>query len=154
MKRSGLVTAAAAMVFGLVGCESAERSEVSILNESRTAIVFAAWVDGSPIPGVEAGRELAANASTGVVLDHPGQTGPAVAIRVSPAVATGEAGRPYTARMSPPGPYTIAVRGDEGGLTLVRYEGPERTNAIVPPDPHQRGLTDDIPRSNTNFGRP
>lgn len=135
----------------LTGCSGAGTSQISILNESKTEIRYNAWVEGAPIPDESTDRSLASEASSGMVLEHPGESSPKIAIRVSPASAPRNA---YTAQMSPPGPYSLGVRGDESRLLLVRYDGPEQRDRIVPPDPHQRGLTDDIPRPNTNFGNP
>jgi len=152
MRRTALTLGLVTIGAGLVGCESAQISRVSILNESRTEIRYNAWVVEGDVPDESTDRTLAPNASDGVTLEHPGVTSPRVAIRVRPA---GEAqGVPYTAELTPPGPYTIAVRGEAGQLQLARYDTTDPNDRIAPPDPHQRGLTDDIPRPNVNFGTP
>lgn len=143
----------AALAFVLGGCRNAEVSRVSVLNESRTAVVFAAWPEESAIPGPADEVRVEANQSRAVTIDHPGLSDPAIAVRIRPAgegdtMGVGEA---FSVRMEPPGPFLLRVRGAAERLTVQREMDTGAGEPPIPADPHQRGITDDIPRSNVRF---
>ncbi len=155
----GIGMTLAALAFALGGCRNAEVSRVSVLNESRTAVLFAAWPEESAIPGPADEVRVEANQSRAVTIDHPGLIDPAIAVRIRPAGegdtmgardATG-AGEAFSVRMDPPGPFLLRVRGAADRLTVQREVDTGAGEPPIPADPHQRGITDDIPRSNVRF---
>jgi hypothetical protein len=144
------VVAGAVVLAGLLlgGCAAQDISRVSITNESRSPIFFAAWVADGDIPGTEADIRLEARSSGGIAIEHPGERNVAVAIRVR---ADTPGAQPTTVRLEPPGPFLLRVGGDAERLTLQREEDVGADDNRVTPDPHQRGINDDIPRSNVRF---
>ena len=150
---AGPTTLIAGLVFGAVlgGCSGVETSRVSILNESESGLRYAAWVQGDPVPSPSGDELIAANSSAGTVLEHEGVDRPAVEVRIR---REGDGRDATVVRMQPPGPYLLRVRDVGDQLSLLRIEDRGPSDGMVPTDPHQRGLTDDIPRPNTNFQRP
>jgi hypothetical protein len=149
----GMGLGLAALALGLGGCRNPEMSRVSVLNESRTAILFAAWPEETAIPGPSDEVRVEANQSRAVTIDHPGLIDPAIAVRIRPAGgdASMGAGDAFSVRMDAPGPFLLRVRGTGERLTVQRETDAGAGEPAVPADPHQRGIKDDIPRSNVRF---